>query len=91
MIRYFKIPYFFYFLKFNSLIDGLMAQMVKNLPAVQKMRIGSMGREDPWETGMAAHSSIPAWRIPRTEELGRLHSTWSQESDMTERLTHAMD
>ena len=50
-----------------------------------------MGREDPWETGMAAHSTIPACRIPRTEELGRLQSTWSQESDMTERLTHAMD
>ena len=73
MIGYFKIPYFFYFLKFISLIDGVMAQMVKNLPAMQKMRVGFLGREDPWETGMATHS-ILAWRIPWTEEHGRLQS-----------------
>ena len=74
MIGYFKIPYFFYFLKYISLIDGLMAQMVKNLPAMQTMRVGSLGQEDPWQTGMATHSSILAWRTPLTEEHGRLQS-----------------
>ena len=51
-----------------------MAQMVKNLPAMQTMRVGSLGQEDPWETGMATHSSILAWRIPLTEESGGLQS-----------------
>ena len=44
-------------------------------------------REDPLQKGMAAHSSILAWRIPWTEEPGGLQSMWSQESDTTERLT----
>ena len=51
--------------------DGLE---VKNLPAVQEMRVWSLGREDPLEEGMATHSSILAWRIPRTEEPGGLQS-----------------
>ena len=51
-----------------------VAQMVKNLPAMQETRIQSLGREDPLEKGMATHSSIPAWRIPRTEEPGGLQS-----------------
>ena len=42
-----------------------------------------LGREDPLEKEMATHSSILAWRIPWTEELGRLQSMGSQESDMT--------
>ena len=42
----------------------LVAQTVKNLPAVQEACIRSLGREDPLEEGMAAHSSILAWRIP---------------------------
>ena len=41
-------------------------------------RVRSLGREDPLEEGMATHSSIPAWRIPRTEEPGGLQSTGSQ-------------
>ena len=45
-----------------------MAQRVKNLPAMQKNRVQSLGREDPLEEGMAIHSSILAWRIPWTEE-----------------------
>ena len=49
-----------------------MAQTVKNLPAVQKTQIGSLNQEDPQEKEMATHSSILAWRIPRTEEPGRL-------------------
>ena len=49
-----------------------MAQTVKNLPAVQETQIGSLNQEDPQEKEMATHSSILAWRIPRTEEPGRL-------------------
>ena len=52
--------------------------MVKNLPAMQETRVRSLGREDPLEEGMAAHSSVLAWRIPRTEEPGGLQSTGSQ-------------
>ena len=48
--------------------------MVKNLPAMQETRVQSLGQEDPWEKGMAIHSSILAWRIPWTEEPGRLQS-----------------
>ena len=42
----------------------------KNLPAIQETQVGSLGQEDPLEKGMATHSSILAWRIPRTEETG---------------------
>ena len=52
-----------------NLIYGafLVAQTVKNLPAVQETWVQSLGREDPPEKGMATHSSILAWRISRTE------------------------
>jgi len=46
--------------------------MVKDLPAMQETQVRSLGREDPLEKGMAVHSSILAWRIPRTEEPGGL-------------------
>ena len=46
--------------------------VVKNLPAKQEMWVQSLGREDPMEKEMAAHSSILAWEIPWTEEPGRL-------------------
>ena len=49
------------------------SQIVKNLPAMQETWVQSLGPEDPLEKGMTTHSSIPAWRIPRTEEPGRLH------------------
>ena len=55
--------------------------MVKNLPAnagVIKTWVRSLGWEDPLEEGVATHSSILAWRIPRTEEPGGLQSTGSQ-------------
>ena len=52
--------------------------MVKNLPAVQKTRVQSLGREDPLEKGMAAHSCILAQKIPLTEEPGGLQSMGSQ-------------
>ena len=55
-----------------------MAQRVKNLPAMQETQVQSLGWEDPLEEGMATHSSILAWRIPWTEEPGRLQSIGSQ-------------
>ena len=55
-----------------------MAQMVKNLPAVWETGVGSLGQEDPLEKGMATHSIILDWRIPWTEEPGRLQSMGSQ-------------
>ena len=55
-----------------------MAQMVKNLPAMQETSVLSLSWEDPLEKGMATHSSILAWRIPQTEEPGRLQFTGSQ-------------
>ena len=56
----------------------LVAQMVKNLPAIQGTWVRSLGREDLLEKAMATHSSIPAWRIPWTEEPGGLQSVKSQ-------------
>ena len=55
-------------------VPSLVAQMVKNLPAMQETWVRSLGREDPLEEGMASHSNILAWRIPWTEEAGGLHS-----------------
>ena len=65
-----------------------MAQVVKNLQAVQETQVRSLGREDPLKKGMANHSSILARRIPWTEEPGRLYSSGGRkESDMTKQLT----
>ena len=52
--------------------------MVKNLSAMQETQARSLDQEDPLEKGMATHSSILAWKIPRTEEPGRLQSMGSQ-------------
>ena len=49
---------------------SLVAQTVKNLPAMQEIWVQSLGWEDPLENGMATHSNIFAWRIPWTEEPG---------------------
>ena len=57
---------------------SLVAQMVKNLPGMQETRVRSLGEEDPLEKEMPTHSSILAWRIPWTEEPGRLQSVVSQ-------------
>ena len=62
---------------------SLLAQSVKNLPAMQETRVWSLGQEDPLEKEMATHSSIPAKIIPQTEEPGRLQSMGLQESDVT--------
>ena len=56
---------------------SLVAQMVKNPPAMQETWVRTLGWEDPLEEGMATHSSILAWRIPRTEEPGGLQSMGS--------------
>ena len=52
--------------------DFPVAQMVKNVPEVQEIRIWSLGQEDPLEKGIATHSSILAWRIPWAEKPGGL-------------------
>ena len=65
--------------------------MVKNLRAMQETWVQSLGQEDPLEKGMATHSNILAWRIPWTEEPGRLQSIGLQESDMTEQLTRFLN
>ena len=51
---------------------SLAVHLVKNPPAIQETQVQSLGQEDPLEKGMATHSSIPAWRIPWTEEPGGL-------------------
>ena len=51
---------------------SLIAESLKNLPAMQEIQVQFLGQEDPLEKEMATHSSILAWRIPWTEEPGRL-------------------
>ena len=55
-------------------ISSLVVQMVKNLSAMQETQVWSLGQEDIQEKGIAGHSSNFAWRIPWTEEPGRLQS-----------------
>ena len=70
---------------FSLLGAFLVAQTVKNLPAVQETWVQSLSQEDPLEEGMATHSSVFAWRIPWTEEPGGGCSPWGcRESDTTE-------
>ena len=57
---------------------SLVTQTVKNPLAMREIWVQSLGWEDPLEKGMATHSSILAWRIPRTEEPGGLQSMGSQ-------------
>ena len=63
--------------------SSLVAQLVKNLPAVQETQVRSLGQKDPLEKEMATHSSVLAWKILWTEESGGLQSMGSQESDTT--------
>ena len=74
-----------YLLITASLVD----QTIKNLPALQETRVQPLGREDPLEKGMVIHSSILAWKIPRTEEPGGLSATVHgvAESDRPDRPT----
>ena len=64
--------------KWSNIIETPGAQMVKNLPTMRETWVQPLGQEDPLEKGMATHSSILAWRIPRTEEPGRLQFMGSQ-------------
>ena len=69
---------------FLYLRASLVVQRSQRLPAMWETWVRSLGQEDPLEKEMATHSSILAWRIPWTEELGGLQSTGREESDTTE-------
>ena len=60
---------------------GSVAQLVKNLPAMQETQVQSLGQKDPLEKEMATHSSILAWKILWTEAPSTLQSMGSRESD----------
>ena len=62
----------------HTIWTSLVAQMVKRLPTMREAQVQSLGREDPLEKEMATHSSILAWKIPWTEEPGRLQSMGSE-------------
>jgi len=70
-----------------NLRASLVAQMIKNLPARQETYVLSLGWEDPLEKGMATHSSILDWRIPWTEEPGRLQSMGLQSRTLWKQLS----
>ena len=63
---------------------SLVTQTLKKLPAVQETQVRSLGQEDSLEMRTATHPSIPAWKIPWTEEPGRLQSRGCKESETTE-------
>ena len=68
--------------------SSLVAQLVKNLPAVQETQVRSLGQKDPLEKEMATHSSTLAWKTPQTEKPGAGYSPWGhKKSDTTERLS----
>ena len=62
----------------KKIMTSLVAQTVKNLPAMGETQVGSLGGEDPLEKEMATHSSILVWRSPWTEEFGELQSMGPQ-------------
>ena len=61
-----------YSIPVNYIWASLVAQLVKNLPAVKETQVQSLGWEDSLKKGMAIHSGILAWRVPWTEEPGGL-------------------
>ena len=61
-------------------LHSLVAQLEKNLPAVQETQTRSLDWEGPLEKEMATHSDILAWEIPWTEEPTRLHTPWDRKS-----------
>ena len=69
---------------------SLIAQLVKNPPALQETQVQSLNREDTLEKEIATHSSILAWKIPWTEEAGRLQSMGHKEAGTTEQLTQGL-
>ena len=70
----------------------LVAQMVNNPPAMRETQVQSLGWEDPLEEGMATHSSILAWRIPWTEEPGRVtvHGITQSRTRLNQLSMHGM-
>ena len=62
---------------------SLVAQRLKRLLAMWETQVQSLGREDPLEREMATHSSFLAWKIPRTEDPGRLHTVHGVEKSRT--------
>ena len=58
----------------KSILSSLVAQTVKRLPTMQETQVRSLGQEDPLEKEMETHSRILVWKIPWTEEPGRLQS-----------------
>ena len=66
----------------------LVKARIKNLPALQETWVQFLDQEVPLEKEMATHSSVLAWKIPWTEEPGKLQSIGSQELDMTQQLSH---
>ena len=77
MIIFHALKVYDLFIKFYSLLT-LVAQTVKRLSTMQETQVRALGWEDPLEKEMAIHSSTIAWKIPRTEEPGRLQSMGSQ-------------
>ena len=79
-----------YQIDYKAILDinrpSLIVQLVKNLPAVQETLVLFLGWEDPLEKEMTTHSSILAWKIPWTEEPGRLLSMGSQELEFNYQL-----
>ena len=75
------------------MVGGPADPVVESPPTVREMRVRSLGQEDALEEGMAAHSSVLAWRIPQTEEPGGLQSMCLKELDTTDvpekALTHS--
>ena len=74
IIVYSGFPALIKTLLLRDLWSSLVAQLVKNLPAIQETQIPSLGQEDPLKERMATHSSFLAWRISPTEEPGGLQS-----------------
>ena len=78
LINFKKPNYLIIALIFMRGFPGKDSQLVKNLPAVQETQVQSLGGKYPLEKEMATHSSILAWKIPWTEDPGRLQSMGSQ-------------
>ena len=70
---------------------SLVAQMVKNLPAMQETWVLSLGQEHPLEKGMATHASILAWRIPWTEAPGNQSTVHGVAKSQTQSIDFHMD
>ena len=70
-------PILIHYYLLKSIVYSLVAQSVKNLPAMWETRVGSLGRKDTLEKEMATHSSILAWKISWTQEPGGLQSMGS--------------